>query len=83
MVSAVRGSHSGSLGNQERTLRSGKGLADSWRMNKHYSSKEKEIKFQKRRYLVQMSEVRESMDLKESSINKEKSITKGLYGRLW
>lgn len=83
MVRTVRGSRAGSLGSQERVLRSGKGLADSWKMNRHYVSKEKEIKFQKRRYLVQMSEARESMDLKESSKNKEKSITKGLYGYLW
>lgn len=55
MVSAVRGPWLGTWGSQERPLRSGEVLADSWRMNRNYSSKETEMKFQKRRYFVQNS----------------------------
>ena len=55
---------------QERILGSGEVLADSWRMNRNYSSKEKEGKFQKRRYLVQKSGCKRF--LMESSKDKEK-----------
>lgn len=65
VLTAVRGPGSesrdgvGGWGVAVRVLRSGVVLADSWRMNRYYSSKEKGRKFQTRRYLVPKCGVRD------------------------
>lgn len=57
-------------------------LADSWRLNRNYSNKEKGNSRRGGTFCKSL-EVKESLNLMESSKTKEMSISKGLYDHLW